>query len=58
MNTFIYHAVPEAIPVPSRDPVLLVRKYPYWKFQGFSAVNSSILLAIKFMHIGIHSLLE
>jgi hypothetical protein len=58
MNTFLCHAVPEVVPFLSRAPVLLVRKYPYWKFQGLSVVDSSIRTAIKFMHTGIHSLLE
>jgi hypothetical protein len=42
MNTFLYHAVLEAIPFLSKAPVLLARKSPYWKFQGLSAVDSSI----------------
>jgi hypothetical protein len=58
MNTFLCHAVPEVVPFLSRDPVLLVRKYPYWKLQGFSVVDSSIRTSIKLMHMGIHSLLE
>jgi hypothetical protein len=58
MNIFLCHVVLEVVPFLSRAPVLLVRKYPYWKFQGFSAVDSSIQTAIKFMHIGIHSILE
>jgi hypothetical protein len=58
MNTFLCHAVPEVVPFLSRAPVLLVRKYPYWKLQGFSVVDSSIRTSIKLMHTGIHSLLE
>jgi hypothetical protein len=58
MNTFLCHAFPEAVPFLSRDPTLLVRKSPYWKFQGLSAVDSSIQTTIKFMHTGIHALLE
>jgi hypothetical protein len=58
MNAFLCHADPEVVPFLSRDPMLLVMKYPYQKFQGLSAVESSILTAIKFMHTGIHSLRE
>jgi hypothetical protein len=58
MNTFLCHVVLEAVPFLSRAPLLLVRKSPYWKFQGLSVVDSSIRTAIKFMHTGILSLLE
>jgi hypothetical protein len=58
MNTFLYHGIPEAVPFLSRAIVLLVRKYPYWKFQGLSVVDSFIRTAIKFMHTCIDSLLE
>jgi hypothetical protein len=42
MNTFLFHAVPEVVSFLSRDPGLLVRKYPYWKLQGFAVVDNSI----------------
>jgi hypothetical protein len=42
MNTFLCHAVPQADPLLSKDPVLLVKKYPYWKLQGFLVVDNFI----------------
>jgi hypothetical protein len=58
MNTFLCHVVPEAVPFLSKAPMLLVRKSPYWKFQGLLVVDISIQTTIKFMDTGIHSLWE
>jgi hypothetical protein len=58
MNPLLCNAIPQVVPLLSRDPVLLVRKYQCWKLQGFSVVDSSFTTSIILMHTCINFLLE